>query len=400
MACADVFMDMSLSCSLLTRQERLTPVFLHLLKDDSKWVRKAAFQSLGPFISTFSVVSSQNETSESLEPLSDGELLDNSLLGETPSVTMTTTSTRSLAHTQSDTARSQTDSNDLTPPKSVTPPKPLTPPLSDQEILQDEFNLFQYWRSPIQPLALDNETSATTTAPNVASTIEPANTSPSQSSSVPEDSDEISGAQGGVTNHIFNSLRNHQGLIEGVAREEEVASRYESEGNHDDGDGLTDIKDELLAESEGVADESCDIFDYKINQKLPLGSNINGLPQVRVTFVQNTTEENPIGNLGVPNESMLLKTSMEMSLVEMSSISEPFYVTGSDQDVVPQELIDIYLSMTDPTKAQSVDLDLPLYCAFSFPAVLQTLGPDHWQLLKPTFMILSRDVQVIMKYQE
>ena len=33
-------MDVSLGCSLLSRQERLTPVFLHLLKDDSRWVRE------------------------------------------------------------------------------------------------------------------------------------------------------------------------------------------------------------------------------------------------------------------------------------------------------------------------------------------------------------------------
>lgn len=38
-ACAEVFMDVSVACSLLARQERLTPVFLHLLKDDSRWVK-------------------------------------------------------------------------------------------------------------------------------------------------------------------------------------------------------------------------------------------------------------------------------------------------------------------------------------------------------------------------
>ena len=54
----------------------------------------------------------------------------------------------------------------------------------------------------------------------------------------------------------------------------------------------------------------------------------------------------------------------------------------------------MYLGMVDLNKTQSVDVDLPLYCAFSFPAVLQTLGPNHWSLLKPTFDILSTDMQV------
>lgn len=54
----------------------------------------------------------------------------------------------------------------------------------------------------------------------------------------------------------------------------------------------------------------------------------------------------------------------------------------------------MYLSMIDPIKTQSIDADLPLYCAFSFPAVLQTLGPRHWPLLKPTFDSLASDMQV------
>ena len=50
--------------------------------------------------------------------------------------------------------------------------------------------------------------------------------------------------------------------------------------------------------------------------------------------------------------------------------------------------------MTDNNKSQNTDADLPLYCAFSFPAVLQTLGADHWPLLKPTFDTLCIDMQV------
>ena len=66
--------------------------------------------------------------------------------------------------------------------------------------------------------------------------------------------------------------------------------------------------------------------------------------------------------------------------------------------MVPDELIEAYLGMTDPVKAQNIDADLPLYCAFSFPAVLKTLGANHWSLLKPTFDILSNDVQVCVCY--
>ncbi|KAB7507718.1 Serine/threonine-protein phosphatase 4 regulatory subunit 1 [Armadillidium nasatum] len=52
-ACADVFMVVSCACSLETRKSRLAPMFVSLLSDDSRWVRLASFQNLGPFISTF-----------------------------------------------------------------------------------------------------------------------------------------------------------------------------------------------------------------------------------------------------------------------------------------------------------------------------------------------------------
>merc|ERR1719458_2095610 len=52
-ACADVFMPVSCVCSPTVRQAELSPLFINLLSDQSRWVRMAAFQALGPFISTF-----------------------------------------------------------------------------------------------------------------------------------------------------------------------------------------------------------------------------------------------------------------------------------------------------------------------------------------------------------
>ena len=71
-----------------------------------------------------------------------------------------------------------------------------------------------------------------------------------------------------------------------------------------------------------------------------------------------------------------------------------FYTILLSQAIVPEELMEMYLSMIDPLKSQSIDAELPFYCAFSFPAVLQTLGSDNWSLLKPTFEALACDMQV------
>ena len=59
------------------------------------------------------------------------------------------------------------------------------------------------------------------------------------------------------------------------------------------------------------------------------------------------------------------------------------------QDIVPQLLIDHFVSMTDPSRAQTVDSDIARHCAFSLPAVALTLGRSNWPLLKDTYETLA-----------
>ena len=67
------------------------------------------------------------------------------------------------------------------------------------------------------------------------------------------------------------------------------------------------------------------------------------------------------------------------------------------QEIIPDELMEVYLSMTDHTKAQTVDSELPFYCAYSLPAVAITLGAEHWEVLRPTFHLLAGDMQVSVR---
>lgn len=64
------------------------------------------------------------------------------------------------------------------------------------------------------------------------------------------------------------------------------------------------------------------------------------------------------------------------------------------QDVVPQPLLDQYLSMTDPVRAQTVDTEITKHCAYSLPGVALTLGRQNWHFLKDTYETLAADVQV------
>ena len=60
-----------------------------------------------------------------------------------------------------------------------------------------------------------------------------------------------------------------------------------------------------------------------------------------------------------------------------------------DQEIVPQLLVDHFVSMTDPSRAQTVDSDIARHCAFSLPAVALTLGRSNWPLLKDTYEALA-----------
>lgn len=59
------------------------------------------------------------------------------------------------------------------------------------------------------------------------------------------------------------------------------------------------------------------------------------------------------------------------------------------QEIVPQELINYYVSMTDPEQCVDMGAEIPHHCAFSFPAVTLTLGAENWHYLKKAYQSLS-----------
>merc|ERR1712223_224445 len=63
------------------------------------------------------------------------------------------------------------------------------------------------------------------------------------------------------------------------------------------------------------------------------------------------------------------------------------------QSIVPQLLVDHYVSMIDPSRAQTVDNEIARHCAYSLPAVALTLGRSNWPLLKDTYEALASDMQ-------
>lgn len=63
------------------------------------------------------------------------------------------------------------------------------------------------------------------------------------------------------------------------------------------------------------------------------------------------------------------------------------------QTIVPPNLLEHFISMTEANKIQTIDGDLAKYCAYTLPGVVLALGPENWHLLKDTYELLSTDMQ-------
>lgn len=61
----------------------------------------------------------------------------------------------------------------------------------------------------------------------------------------------------------------------------------------------------------------------------------------------------------------------------------------NEQEIVPQELINYYVSMADPEQCVDMGAEIPHHCAFSFPAVAFTLGKENWHCLKKAYQSLA-----------
>ena len=78
---------------------------------------------------------------------------------------------------------------------------------------------------------------------------------------------------------------------------------------------------------------------------------------------------------------------------ELQDLALPRGPPQTKQSIVPQLLIDHYVSMIDPSRAQTVDNDIARHCAFSLPAVALTLGRANWPLIRETYETLANDMQ-------
>uniref|UniRef100_A0A8C7CPN3 Serine/threonine-protein phosphatase 4 regulatory subunit 1-like n=1 Tax=Oncorhynchus kisutch TaxID=8019 RepID=A0A8C7CPN3_ONCKI len=305
-ACADCFMIVSNSTSPEVRRTKLSPLFSSLISDQSRWVRQAAFQSLGRFISTFA-----NPSSTGLYFKEDGTLLEvptcpSDRLGHKHKPAAkhthchrTTLDGRSTPSLESMSRGNSGSDSTHTPPQNQHEGQARNnnniPPTNninkETEQTDQNFNSFLYWRPPLVDISQELE---------------------------------MLKGQGPLTR------------TEGE-KEEEVVVPFSS-------------------------------------QQL----NVNW------AFVRVWGNQLLL--------SLLLRAAAMAMIVTSLNHSCPL-PPSLLQNVIPQQLLDQYLSMTDPAQAQTVDTEIAKHCAFSLPGVALTLGRQNWHCLKDTYETLATDVQ-------
>jgi len=371
-ACAEVFMSLSRVVSVTKRRHDLGILFVNLLQDETRWVRMAAFQALGPFISTFSRCEEETDPSD-------------------PSAQVAAGSSESAA--------------DADP----------------------HFNSFYYWRDPLPELDLNATTQAATVEQSASATLE----ADSQPASSPVNDTEINtesppSALESVSDSVEKALEDLMARVElgqsetpppvdAAAAAAADKSPSEIEAVH-----AFDLRRVACQELLGVKTETTEATADSGSQ-----SNVNdlssesGTSQLGSPAASTETQSSSIFQPNVLLPPAYVKSS-ELPTVYSNSFYtyypsrrrsdggldgrprpySPFQRSNSTnsngrafQNIVPQNLMDYYLQMTDPYYVETVDAEITRHCAYSLPAVVCTLGREHWPLLRDLYGTLASDMQ-------
>jgi len=423
-ACADVFMPVSCVCSPTVRQAELSPLFINLLRDQSRWVRMAAFQALGPFISTFAdpaitallhnengeiVITDPDTLAERLNSLGKEESTGpcNQHKSTLSSTESSKTQPNSSSQNYQNNNRNNTDSFDInnvnnntvqmetdddnwaaelvttatTSPEERRAAKYLSSVESSKS--NYVYSSFLYWRDPVPDLDLvdvdlgdhdqDQQLQDETELDQVRADFSKLDVESSTE-------DEVSERLETETNETSM---------------EEKTERHTDERQEEDEDNSKEVKvAEEEKESSTLSESTVETGSQENSTMELFRPNDKETPANICTFDPQSRWET-YSNSSIHSSRSSLDSNCMPSTTELHP-PDPALPKGppeTEQSIVPQLLIDHYVSMIDPSRAQTVDNDIARHCAFSLPAVALTLGRTNWPLLKETYEALANDMQ-------
>uniref|UniRef100_A0A673Y755 Serine/threonine-protein phosphatase 4 regulatory subunit 1 n=1 Tax=Salmo trutta TaxID=8032 RepID=A0A673Y755_SALTR len=394
-ACAECFMTVSSSTSQEVRRTKLSSLFINLISDPSRWVRQAAFQSLGQFISTFAspnsvgqyfregeegecnCVNSQNRCSHFGHLKGNLDLNDDSQRRgddspvctngnnveeeEAPSVATESTKNEPQPHEKCTSSNEKDDSPaDILAPSSFSLPEPAeeeSPFVSPLDNIpeQELYNSFHFWRLPIAEMDLELL---------------------QQGESVQEEPPSYVSSSQGKTKASAPVLDRKQ--------LEELIENLEPHIDDPDVKAQVDVLTAALRATTMDSHLEDAFLEPRDSQGGHHYDNPFGVHQMPLIGHHSDMER---------RNSTLQMNHGDDSELSDSSFSPEDEKKSKHQDVIPQALLDQYLSMTDPSRAQTVDMEIAKHCAYSLPGVAMTLGRQNWHCLRDTYETLASDMQ-------
>ncbi|XP_072237841.1 serine/threonine-protein phosphatase 4 regulatory subunit 1 [Leuresthes tenuis] len=443
-ACAECFMMVSNSTSPEVRRSKLSPLFINLISDQSRWVRQAAFQSLGRFISTFANPSSTglhfredgalpevprctSHSNCSLNSLNCGDMSSchtertithtppNQDGRATPSPEHVSTADCEDVHSFDDNHASVPEAthDGLALANSSGSPTATNNARNTKETEQtdENFNSFHYWRSPLPDISGDLEMLTCQTSKEVTKKQENKKAeeeeeepqelcSDTKSSHGKATSDQIQKVLDCLQPHIADPDVQAQVQVLSAAlkaaqldsptdnsptepQPEEVLPENNSDCPEEESKSVEDQPEteETCTEEEQTVETPLDTETCPVQEQ--------GDEETQTEPLEDQEES--------PPDSPVLESELIESVEEEGKEDSPHSPMSEDkpkiQNVIPQQLLDQYLSMTDPARAQTVDTEIAKHCAFSLPGVALTLGRQNWHCLKDTYETLATDVQ-------
>uniref|UniRef100_A0A8B9B7J5 Putative WW-binding domain-containing protein n=1 Tax=Anser brachyrhynchus TaxID=132585 RepID=A0A8B9B7J5_9AVES len=417
-ACAECFMAVSYTTSPEVRRSKLSPLFISLISDTCRWVRQAAFQSLGPFISTFANPSSaglyiredgtlsirpstQDVNSNSCQPSNNITLIASS-------TNATSSSSEQPMEIKSESSTEQT-SAEVNTPLSVenlnkdtweassdcctSPGEDLSRLSQDDKVVagvvevskdsnfpgtnsrlqsaEDVFNTFLYWRPPLPDISQDLELLQFKTEKHKDSCSVPCNNCVASS--------EIKKVLESLQEHIDDpDVQVQVQVLSAALRAAQFDSVGECETKKME-ESSGKLQNKNISGETAVSDATCNQLEEDILSSPASQDDISDESTPSILKSTDSGEQHR-------GTSVFLKKEQENN--------PPFEDDKSKlQDIIPQPLLDQYLSMTDPARAQTVDTEIAKHCAYSLPGVALTLGRQNWHCLKDTYETLASDVQ-------
>ncbi|KAL5021325.1 hypothetical protein ScPMuIL_000480 [Solemya velum] len=507
-ACAECFMAVSCSCSLSVRRNELANLFINLLCDQSRWVRVAAFQQLGPFISTFATdnrtprhsldlgdievddiqkaaieqkviaelsaldsFTNNNSLSElrlkkteetcdikleepSEEPMDISEEIDlddingapsddgNDLSVEEKRASIFSNS-KGVENNETVIKNNQCNGSEQTCDKSALNLE-LTPD-ENVELSEDiEWNTDEITDADNGDIVgISNRDDSSNTDSSITNIFLNTNTNTNdehteslqdqRNSALENEDNSVSDGNDGDHIHSDNLVNNFNSfqfwrtplpavnvdldLVKGSHKNEQftasgkdksmiyaietnvkVFSNELSDSEKSLMKSLTDMQIESnTEESEGqesevlfhtasvrTVSETHETVD-NIGSTHVLGHNLNESSMTMLDGI--ATQDMSNSSLGyIDNDFSPSHDSLQDNFIDDTQLAQ-------QQDIVPQNLLENYLGMVDPARAQTVDSEITKHCAFNIPAVALTLGRRNWHCIKSLYETLASDMQ-------